>query len=57
MRIHSFQQMLSEYSIDQLEMDDGNNREEMLVTHRYSVIIEGGFMEFDSTEELHAKTG
>lgn len=48
MRIQSFQQMLLEYSIDQLETDDINDRKERLITHRYSVIIEGGFMEFDS---------
>ena len=51
MRIQSFQQMLSEYSIDQLETDDGNSRKEMLIIHRYSVIVEGGFMEFDSLDK------
>jgi hypothetical protein len=51
MRIHSFQQMLSEYGTTQAEFYDGDNREEMLTTHPYSVILEGGFMELDSLDK------
>ncbi|WP_431213032.1 hypothetical protein ACQ86N_46625 [Puia sp. P3] len=48
MKLQSYQQMLSEYGILQLEADDETSRKEMLEMRRYSVILEGGFMEFDN---------
>lgn len=51
MKLQTFQQMLSAYGISELETDEGNEREEMLVMYPYSVLLEGGFMEFDSLEK------
>jgi len=48
MKVQSFQQMLAEYGITELESDDKGSREEMLVKYPYSVILEGGYMELDN---------
>lgn len=51
MRVHTYQQMLAEYEITELEPDDKYSREEMLVQFPYSVILEGGFMELDNLDK------
>jgi hypothetical protein len=48
MKLQSFQQMLLEYEITQLEVDDENSRVEMLLKYPYSVILEGGYLELDN---------
>lgn len=40
--------MLSEYGITELEFSDNTSRDELLSVYPYTVILEGGFMEFDS---------
>ena len=42
--------MLLEYNIPELESDDKMSRAERLSQHKYSIIVEGGFMEFDNLE-------
>jgi hypothetical protein len=48
MKLQSFQKMLLEYGIIELESDDKVSRDEMLLVHTYSVILEGEVMELDS---------
>lgn len=43
--------MLLEYGISELDPDDNIERREMLSRHKYTVILEGGFMEFDNLEK------
>ena len=50
MRIHSFQDILKEYGND-IESDDLNERQEKLVTQKYSVIVEGNFFEYENAEK------
>ncbi|SEW51578.1 hypothetical protein [Chitinophaga arvensicola] len=51
MRIKSFQEMLLEYNISELEPDDNTERKEMLSKYDNSVILEGGFMEFENLDK------
>lgn len=48
MRIRSFQEMLLEYNIPELEPDDKLERNKMLSKHSYSIILEGEYMELDN---------
>lgn len=48
MRVQAYRQMLAEYGIEELNSDDKSEREEMLGTYPYSVILEGEFMELDN---------
>ena len=50
MRLRSFEEMLSEYNIPELESDDKMSRAERLSQHKYSIIVEGDFLEFDNLE-------
>lgn len=51
MKISSFQDMLLEYGISDLDPDDNIARKEMLSQYKYTVILEGEFMEFDNLEK------
>lgn len=51
MKLQSFENMLMEYGITELEPDDLERRNEMFLIYKYSVILEGGFMELDNLEK------
>jgi hypothetical protein len=51
MKLQSFQQMLLEYGITGLESDDKSSRDEMLLLHPHSVILEGGYLELDTLNQ------
>lgn len=51
MKVISFQDMLKEYEISTLDSADNNEREKMLLNYKYSIIVEGGFMEYDNLEK------
>jgi hypothetical protein len=48
MKLQSFQQMLLEYEVTQLEANYENERKEMLISYPISVILEGGYLELDN---------
>ena len=50
MRLRSFTEMLLEYGIDELELDDQFARTEILLKQPYSIIVEGGHMELENLE-------
>jgi hypothetical protein len=43
--------MLQEYDISALDPNDETNRQGMLSKYRYSVILEGNFMELDNLDK------
>jgi hypothetical protein len=43
--------MLKEYEISQLEQSDYDDRIEMLTKQKFSVIVEGNFLEYDNADE------
>ncbi|TAE11875.1 MAG: hypothetical protein EAZ95_13065 [Bacteroidetes bacterium] len=51
MLVRSFEEMLKEYEIEDLELADKQDRTEMLSNYTYSVIFEGDFLEYDNLEE------
>jgi len=52
MKIRSFEEMLLEYQIPELEPDnDERERYKMLSLFKYSVILEGEFMEFENLDK------
>jgi hypothetical protein len=50
-KISSFQEMLLEYGISELDPDYNIERMEMLSMYKYTVILEGEFMELDNLEK------
>jgi hypothetical protein len=51
MKLQSLPQMLLEYRISELESHDKISRDEMLLVHPYSVILEGDYLELDSLNQ------
>lgn len=51
MRVHSYSTMLATYGIQELEEDELTEREEMLAKFKFSVIVEGDFLEYDTVEK------
>ena len=51
MRTHSFEDMVKEYGSLPLDPDDLNERHEKLSRLKYSVIVEGDFLEYDNAEK------
>lgn len=50
MRVQTYQQMLSEYGHEGLDPDDQVSRELLLQKFPYAVIVQGGFMEYDTLQ-------
>lgn len=48
MKLQSFEQMLLEYGIAELDAGNKRDRNAMLTVNPYSVILEGGYLELDS---------
>ncbi len=48
MRVQTFEQMMSEYGITELDADHEISRDNALMVCPYTVIVEGDFMEFDN---------
>jgi len=51
MKVRSLEEMLAEYKTGNLESIDRAERNEMLLKHQYSIIIEGGFLEFETLDK------
>jgi len=51
MKVRSFQEMLIEYNITDLDSDDKKEREKTLSKLKYSVIVEGEWTEFDNLDK------
>ena len=51
MTIRSFEEMLEEYHIEDLDSDDKEERTKMLSLYKHSVIFEGDFLEIDNIQK------
>lgn len=50
MKLSTFSEMIHEYEVIPINSDDLEEREKLLISHKYSVIFEGDFLEFDSLQ-------
>jgi hypothetical protein len=47
MKLSTFSEMIQEYEVRPIDSDDLEERKKLLCSHKYSVIFEGDFLEFD----------
>jgi hypothetical protein len=50
MKLSTFSQMIQEYELRPIDSEDIEERGRLLISHKYSVIFEGDFLEFDSLQ-------
>ena len=50
MKLSTFSEMIHEYEVRPIDSDDLEERKKLLISHKYSVIFEGDFLEFDSLQ-------
>lgn len=50
MKLSTFSEMIHEYKVRPIDNDDLEEREKLLISHKYSAIFEGDFLEFDSLQ-------
>lgn len=51
MKVSTFPDMIHEYEVRPIDSDDLEQRKQLLETHKYSIIFEADFLEFDNLEE------
>jgi hypothetical protein len=51
MKLSSFAEMIKDYEVRPIDSDDFDEREELFKTHKYSVIFEAEFLEFENVEK------
>ena len=50
MKLSTFSEMVHEYEVRPIDSDDLEEREKLSTRHKYSIIFEGNFLEFDSLQ-------
>jgi hypothetical protein len=51
MKISTFSEMIQEYEVRPIDSDDLQERDKLLGTHKYAIIFEAEFLEFETLEQ------